>query len=466
MTLAFSPEERSPLVAALLAERGVAPGEVDLAIDARDEMLAFLLAASEGDRDRALATYFRSGLAIADAFGQVLAWRFGGPEGVGRLLDFASGYGRVSRFLLRGLPRERVWVADVYPEAVRFQEERFGVRGLVSTVDPAAFSCAERFDAVLVTSLFTHLPEERFVGWLAALAGLLRPGGLLAWSVHDQEVLAPGVDLPAGGILFEELSESGSLAARDYGSSWVSESFVRAAALRALGSRAAAASLHRLPRGLCNFQDLYLLVMEPGVDFSRLRFQGEPELFVEHASLSGDAGGTGGARLELSGWAVQRGPGEVSRLEVLLDGEVLAAAPIGDERPDVAALLGGERFLRAGWRCSCPLPAGASHAAAALLLRVVDGRDVAQPLFVGTLQSLLLAAARCEVGYLVRERWRLESRLAEAEGRLVQAQAQAAHEAGALRARLAAMEASRFWKLRNAWFAVKRGLGMGRGSRG
>ena len=38
----------------------------------------------------------------------------------------------------------------------------------------------------------------------------------------------------------------------------------------------------------------------------------------------------------------------------------------------------------------------------------------------------------------------------------------AALEAGALRARVAAMEASRFWKLRNAWFRVKRGLGLTR----
>ena len=36
----------------------------------------------------------------------------------------------------------------------------------------------------------------------------------------------------------------------------------------------------------------------------------------------------------------------------------------------------------------------------------------------------------------------------------------AASEAAALRAKIAAMEASRFWKIRNSWFAVKRGLGL------
>ena len=39
--------------------------------------------------------------------------------------------------------------------------------------------------------------------------------------------------------------------------------------------------------------------------------------------------------------------------------------------------------------------------------------------------------------------------------------ARLAGETAALAARIAAMEASRFWKLRNQWFRVKGWLGMG-----
>ena len=74
MTLAFRPDETSPLADALLADLGVAP---ERAIAAGDEMLGFLAAAQAGDRERALCEYFRSGASIADSLGQVLRWRFG-----------------------------------------------------------------------------------------------------------------------------------------------------------------------------------------------------------------------------------------------------------------------------------------------------------------------------------------------------------------------------------------------------
>ncbi|HEY4593196.1 MAG TPA: class I SAM-dependent methyltransferase, partial [Thermoanaerobaculia bacterium] len=283
MPLAFHPDETSPLVAALLSDLGIAPRTLELAIDARDEMLGFLVGSCEGDRDRALFGYFRSGASIADSLGQGLRWRFGSLERMGKILDFASGYGRVTRFLVRDVPPERVWVADVYADGVRFQEERLGVRGLVSTIRPEDFACAERFDAILVTSLFTHLPEERFVAWLRVLLGLLAPGGMLAFSAHSPEVLPLGVPMPDTGIHFQETSESGSLAKSDYGSTWVTEEFVRSALDRAIGP---GASLHRVERGLCNFQDLYLALPEGGVDFAGLDFQGEPQLFLERARLS------------------------------------------------------------------------------------------------------------------------------------------------------------------------------------
>src|SRR5262245_2600183 len=342
MTLAFRPDETSPLADALLAELGVAPGR---AIDARDEMLGFLAAAQEGDRERALCQYFRSGASLADSLGQVLRWRFGEPGRIGKLLDFASGYGRVTRFLVREIPPERVWVADVYAEGVRFQEERFGVHGIVSTVRPEDFSCGERFDAVLVTSLFTHLPEERFTAWLRVLLGLLAPGGMLVFSAHSPAVLPSGVDMPAAGFCFQAISESGSLDTSDYGSTWVTEDFVRAALEKAAG---AGASLHRIERGLCNFQDLYLAIPEPGVDFSSLCFHGEPQLFLESARLAP-------GRLDLAGWAAVRS-GAVREVEAVLDGERLAAAPVAEPRPDVAEFLGGERHLRSGWVLACALP--------------------------------------------------------------------------------------------------------------
>jgi SAM-dependent methyltransferase len=448
MTLAFRPDESNPRVSILLSDLGLPPGAVDLSIDDRDEMLGFLVKSHRGDRDRALFQYFQSGESIARCLRQVLRWRFGGDPGdLGRirsLLDFASGYGRVTRFLVREVPAARIWVADVYAGGVQFQAERFGVHGVVSAIRPEDFALAERFDAILVTSLFTHLPEERFVAWLRRLLGLLNPGGLLAFSAHSPEVLPPGVEMPASGFLFEPSSESGSLEPSDYGSTWVTEGFVRSALERAVGP--GAASLHHLARALCNFQDLYLAVPEPGVDFSSLAFQGEPQLFVERAELDADG------RLELAGWAAVRN-GSVREVEVWLDAERLGSAPVDGERGDVGSFFGGPRHARSGWSCCCRLPAAVSRSAAMLRLRAVDGGGRGHVLWAGSIAELLLATARLESEQL--RGW-----LRHTEALLAGERARTAVETRALKDRIAAMRASRFWKLRNLWFRFKARVGL------
>ena len=442
MTLAFNSAETSPFVRAFLTDQEIAEGGLDLAIDDRDEMLSFLVATNEGDRERALFAYFRSGLSIADSMTQVLRWRFGGMANVGSLLDFASGYGRVTRFFLRDLPAERVWVSDVYADGVRFQEERFGVQGIVSTVRPEDFSASERFDAITVTSLFTHLPDQRFVDWLRVLLGLLRPGGVLLFSAHGPEVLPLGVPMPETGMLFQQQSESTSLDTSDYGSTWVTEDYVRAAVARAADGPA---SVHRLLRGLCNYQDLYVVTREAGVDFAGLEFQGEIHLQIEGCSqVEPDA-------LRLRGWAGVIS-GAAQEVEVTLDGTLLGTAPVAEARQDVADHF-GERYLYSGWSCLVRLPPAAPRRDAVLIVRVVDSRGQAQPLWVGSIEGALLVSARQEIIYLTKVLKGLREHLAVVEAR-------AAGDKEYLTARIAGMEASRFWKLRAAWFRVREALGI------
>src|SRR5579864_3562798 len=248
-------ESESQLVLALC--RGLAAGGVNLDVHVEDEMLIFFLYTEGYPFEQALAAYFESGRQIWMTVRQILSWRFGSPRACRRFLDFASGYGRLTRHIVAELPQESVWVSDVYAEGVAFQERTFGVKGIVSASDPQDLRLEISFDCILVSSLFTHLPAARFSGWLRRLGAALTPGGMLLFSVHDLSLWREGPP-PASGIAFSPRSDSASLSTEEYGTAWVSEEYVRSAVKAALGDCA----VHRIPRGLANIQDLYVVIAD------------------------------------------------------------------------------------------------------------------------------------------------------------------------------------------------------------
>lgn len=435
MSLVFGLRERHAVVDALLRDLDAAGPAVDRSIHADDEMLLFGLATYEGDWDAALAVYYRDGLAVAAAVRQILRWQAARAPGALRLLDFASGYGRVTRFLTRELPRERLWVSDIHADAVEFQIHTFGVRGLVSTAEPEAFACDERFDLVFVTSLFTHLPEPTFHGWLARLVALLAPRGLLAFSVHDESLLSAAQTMPRAGFYFEARSESRSLDPGAYGSTWVTEGFVRAA----VEHSAPGAACVRLPRALGDFQDLYLVSLDPEADFASLGFDPGPVGFLDDCAIEAGA-------LTLRGWAAHRvAPGRVAAVRILVDGRVVAERREFDPRPDVPRGFSGAS-PESGFTLRVPLPERSRHGVVSLVVEAETMDGVRGALFAGTVAQALLMAAR---GALASSR-----REAALRARHLELAAEA------LNARIAAMESSRFWKLRTRWFRLKRALGL------
>ncbi len=427
-----------PAVRALLAEWGRSADDPRLEVDPGDEMLAFLHDLHGGDPEQAVCAYYRSGASIAAVLLQVLRWRFGDASRVSSLLDFASGYGRVIRFLLGEVPAAAVTVAEVLPGAVAFQRRTFGVRALTSTPRPEDLGVHGPFDAIFVTSLFTHLPERRFTTWLAALLARLAPGGVLAFSTHDLALLPPE-QRPAGGCVFQPHSEIAELAVEDYGSTWVDEPFVREA-IRAAGGSSSAA---RLPRALCNYQDLWVVTKADGAPALRdLALRSEPEVVVERCELQTGA-------VVLAGWAHAR-HGSVERVEAVVDGALVASAPLDHERPDVAAAM-GPAASRSGWGMRVPLPIESNAREAVLLLRAIDAAGGRHVVWVGRPVVAALEARSLEA------RW-AQAALHLTRNELAAHRAWAEHEIGTLRTTIAAMRASRFWKLRDAWFRLKRAL--------
>ena len=160
-------------------------------------------------RKTALWEYFAGGLQMLNLVRDVARKKCDSLMNIQSFLDFASGHGRFTRFLVKELPRERVWISDIYENAVKFQQQQFGVHGIVSVPDPDNYQCGRRFDFVFVASLFSHLPEAMFKKWLRKLYGLLAPEGVLVFSVHDQAVLPQGVAMPATGFFSFPLVKAG-----------------------------------------------------------------------------------------------------------------------------------------------------------------------------------------------------------------------------------------------------------------
>ncbi len=425
------------LVEWLLAERLPHGGRVDTYIHPTDEMLGFLTEAHGGDPMRGRVAYFLSALAIFDAYHQLVSWRFGGWDRVGRLLDFASGFGRVTRLLVRHLPPDRVSIAEIVPEAVQFQGERFGVHALPSALDPAGFSCGERFDVLFVTSLFTHLPAPSFRAWLGRLAFLLAPGGMMVFTTHDASLRRTDGPFPEEGLLFETVSESRTLETSDYGSTWVTEDFVRRAA-REVDPELAC---HRIPRGILHHQDLYVLLRPPLPELGEPAFVGDPEGMVEHVSFA-DAG-----QLRLRGWAFDPGWGDaVTSVRVRLDRETIGECRAFGRRRDVARALGVPIKESLAWELHCPVPRDRPRSEQRLMVTLGTASGRERVLELSSLETALLASAERELVALREE--------------LATVKASADRQIRRLTAQLGAMEASRFWRLRRVWFRIKALFGL------
>jgi SAM-dependent methyltransferase len=104
-------------------------------------------------------------------------------------LDLPSGYGRVTRHLVRRIDRSRVTACDIDPQAVRFCAAEFGVEALRSRSDLRQVSFPRSYDLIFVGSLLTHLTPDEGLRMLEALVPLLNPEGQLIFTTQGASCL-------------------------------------------------------------------------------------------------------------------------------------------------------------------------------------------------------------------------------------------------------------------------------------
>lgn len=446
--LAHDDERPSRAALLYLAHAGAPPG-VSLAVDEADEMLGHLLRAHHGSIDCALVGYFQTGLMAADQLARLVEWL---PEDEPRVLDFASGFGRVTRFVAAAAGGARLTVSDIDPAAVAFQQRHLGVRGRLSAADPAGLDGFGSYELVFVASLLSHLPAARFDAWLAWLLARRAPGGALAFSVHGAETLPAGRSLDASGYYFEPVSETRRLAGDEYGSTWVDERFVAAALDRAGGGEL---GWRRFPRALWHSQDLYVVAEPALLERPDLELDPPPQGHLDHCHP------VSARRLRIGGWALGAAGGrQPVEVRVSLGGEPLATAVPAGPRPDAAAEL-GPAAARAGWSLEVETPRRlAPDDLVAVTAHSAGHRPYA--IFAGSLEVanlyLGVAGARRR-GERLRDRGERQAaelgglrRALADEGRRVAELDAAVHRLGwerhVLAERLAAVERSRAWRLR------------------
>lgn len=172
-------------------------------------------------------------------------------------LEFACGFGRFSRHLVRALPPNALHVADVAPGSIDFLKENLGVEGFYSEKLPERLSHPKKYKIIFVLSLFSHLPQSSWSSWLRKLYSFLENDGLLIFTTHGEtSAVKLGVQFPPNGFVFIPSSESTTLPGEEYGSTFTSINYVRDAIATSLSH----AITYEFPAQFWGSQDGFAIV--------------------------------------------------------------------------------------------------------------------------------------------------------------------------------------------------------------
>ena len=173
--------------------------------------------------------YFHDGGRSARQLAELIASLGHSPQEPVKLLEFASGYGCVTRHLLKN-PWLDVLSSDIHSEAMDLIANELGGKTWLSAHVPEEFSAPEKYDVVFALSFFSHMPKSSFGRWLKVLSNCLKPSGHLIFTTHGlKKCSCFGItpeDIPADGIWYQSWSEYKDLDTGEYGMTITTPDFI------------------------------------------------------------------------------------------------------------------------------------------------------------------------------------------------------------------------------------------------
>jgi SAM-dependent methyltransferase len=154
--------------------------------DVHPEDLLFSFFAMRTPGVAALDSYFSTGWGDANAI--TIAVKTLLPEVERpRVLEFAAGFGRVTRNFRNVAPHFDFRMSDIHAPAVKFAHDVLHVDGFKSEPRPEFVPIEQdAYDFIFALSFFSHAPDALFADWLCLLCSALRPGGVLLFTTHGE----------------------------------------------------------------------------------------------------------------------------------------------------------------------------------------------------------------------------------------------------------------------------------------
>lgn len=347
--------EQATVLESWLALEPTASEGLTLDVHPDDEMARVDLQKTSAERSAMF--YMRTGWEACRVLENMLAAAGRSLGSTKRVLDFACGYGRVLRHMIRGRSTEHVYASDIVRPAVDFVSRTFGVHGIASAANPGAVSLPGGLDLITVFSLFSHLPRKRFVEFLALLHEQLSDEGLLLFSTHSPFAIDAAAR-DASGFTYQPQSGIPHLDTSEYGST-----FVRPDVVEALCAEAGIGHVWHLERELWRIQDVYVVAKEPVPSLDRWT----------HASIC--RGAILRADITPAGLAFVGGyvrtpttSGRVESVEVVVDGDARYPCRHAPHPLALPESEGGRHFTQTDWFVEGQAAEllGGSHVVAAL----------------------------------------------------------------------------------------------------